>query len=186
MTLELRANCNRCEGLCCIVLAFDESAGFGLSKAAGDRCPHLTAGNRCSIHSRLRQRGFSGCAGYDCYGAGQRATELVRGAAWFAGPDERAALFDIFWRLYTIHESLVLLEQAARLDLPPEHEAERARLQSELETLAALGREALSAVEIDRPCRAVRHFLRTLQRVTRLGRGASQLARVLPVQAESR
>jgi len=39
---DLRADCDRCLGLCCIASAFAASADFGLDKPAGRPCPELS------------------------------------------------------------------------------------------------------------------------------------------------
>jgi uncharacterized protein YjbI with pentapeptide repeats len=71
---ELQADCANCVGLCCVVPAFTASADFPISKPAGHPCPNLKSGNGCGIHSQLRERGFIGCAVYDCFGAGQKVS----------------------------------------------------------------------------------------------------------------
>ena len=83
--LELRANCERCFGLCCVAPAFSASADFAIDKAAGRPCPNLRADNRCQIHAELRPRGFPGCAVYDCFGAGQKVAQVT-----FGGRDWRS------------------------------------------------------------------------------------------------
>jgi hypothetical protein len=75
----LRADCARCSGLCCVALPFARSADFAIDKPAGTPCLHLRADFRCGIHARLREEGFPGCVAYDCFGAGQRATQVARG-----------------------------------------------------------------------------------------------------------
>jgi hypothetical protein len=40
---QLRADCRRCVGLCCVAPAFVASADFALDKPAGRACPHLSA-----------------------------------------------------------------------------------------------------------------------------------------------
>ena len=59
--LSLRADCERCFGLCCVAPAFSASADFAIDKAAGQACPNLRSDFRCSIHDRLRKRSFPGC-----------------------------------------------------------------------------------------------------------------------------
>jgi hypothetical protein len=51
----LRADCNRCVGLCCIAPAFSASADFAIGKEAGQACPNQQPDVRCAIHTRLRQ-----------------------------------------------------------------------------------------------------------------------------------
>ncbi|HEY6597232.1 MAG TPA: pentapeptide repeat-containing protein, partial [Asanoa sp.] len=36
---ELRADCTRCVGLCCVAPAFSASADFAIDKPAGRPCP---------------------------------------------------------------------------------------------------------------------------------------------------
>jgi hypothetical protein len=82
--LDLRADCTNCFALCCVVPAFVASADFSISKPAGRACPNLGDDRRCTIHSRLREHGFPGCSGYDCFGAGQRISQVT-----FGGRDPR-------------------------------------------------------------------------------------------------
>ena len=82
---ELRADCTQCFALCCMVPAFAASADFALDKPAGHPCPHLHPDSRCGIHAELRPRGFAGCAAYDCFGAGQRVSQVTVGRDWRAG-----------------------------------------------------------------------------------------------------
>ncbi|MEU7317180.1 pentapeptide repeat-containing protein [Streptomyces sp. NPDC007083] len=98
----LRADCERCAGLCCVALPFTASADFAADKPAGQRCTNLTAENRCSIHAELRDSGFTGCAVFDCYGAGQRVTarsELTPGPEMFAVFRVTRPLHELLWLL---------------------------------------------------------------------------------------
>lgn len=92
---DLRADCSRCVGLCCVALPFTRSADFPVDKAAGTPCPHLAADDRCRIHDRLRPRGYTGCTVFDCFGAGQRVTARFAGSSWRHGPD-RTPMFEAF------------------------------------------------------------------------------------------
>jgi len=110
--LELVADCDHCDALCCTHLAFDASLAFAFTKPAGVPCPNLRA-NRCSIHARLAARGFAGCAAYDCRGAGQRATAL------FARTNlTDAQKHDVFAALRELHELMWILDTVG--DLPTE------------------------------------------------------------------
>jgi hypothetical protein len=40
---DLRPDCSRCFGLCCVAPPFSASADFAVDKDAGDACPHLQA-----------------------------------------------------------------------------------------------------------------------------------------------
>src|SRR5689334_3344752 len=110
MSPELRADCSRCTGLCCVALPLTRSADFAIDKAAGVPCRHLAGDFRCRIHDRLRPAGFPGCEVFDCFGAGQRVVQDVYpGRHWRdAGP----AMFDAFAGLRVLHELLWHLGEA--------------------------------------------------------------------------
>lgn len=115
---DLLADCDRCAALCCVAPSLHVSDDFALEKPAGVPCPFLTAACRCAIHDTLAARGFSGCAIYDCYGAGPRATR--------ACVDADAATRDaVFLRLRDAYEWLWLLTEAAQLVPAAETELSR-------------------------------------------------------------
>ena len=114
--LELRADCERCVALCCVAPAFSASADFAIDKAAGQPCPNLRADFRCSIHERLRPRGFAGCAAFDCYGAGQKVAQITFGGRdWRADPALAARMFAAFAVMRQLHELLWYLNEALAL-----------------------------------------------------------------------
>ncbi|MCK8433270.1 pentapeptide repeat-containing protein [Streptomyces sp. D2-8] len=114
---ELRGDCERCFGLCCVALPFAASADFAVDKAAGTPCRNLQEDHRCGIHARLRQKGFTGCTVYDCFGAGQQVSQITFGGQdWRTGPPERARLmFDVFPVVRQLHELLWYLTEALAL-----------------------------------------------------------------------
>jgi Pentapeptide repeats (8 copies) len=113
---ELRADCARCVGLCCVALAFARSADFAFDKAAGEPCLHLQPDDLCRIHPELRERGFRGCTAFDCFGAGQKVTQqLFGGVSWRNDPSTRAAMFAAFPVVRALHELLWLLDEARSL-----------------------------------------------------------------------
>jgi hypothetical protein len=139
--LDLVADCGSCAAVCCVVLPFDASEDFAFEKPAGVACRHLQSDRRCAIHDRLVERGLSGCAVYECYGAGPRVTRAFT-------PAERHEAFLV---LRVIHELLWLLTEAAKL-LPPSHEV-RATLAGAIEALdviAARPFEDLVVIDVER------------------------------------
>jgi hypothetical protein len=130
---DLRADCSRCAGLCCVVPAFVRSSEFAIDKPSGIACPNLAAPEaghfRCSIHAELAERGFRGCTVYDCFGAGQRVVQgHFGGREWVSTPQERAAMFATFEVVERLHELLWYLGDV--LERPA-----AAALRSELEGL---------------------------------------------------
>lgn len=155
---DLRADCARCAALCCVALAFDRSALFGLDKPAGEPCPHLEACGRCRIHAERAQRGFGGCVGYDCLGAGQRVTEdLFGGRTWLREPGLLAPMAEAFLTVTRAHRLLQLLHLAEALPLSRRDRRRRAGLEAALVTAGADG-AAVGALEAD--TRAFLHSLR--------------------------
>jgi uncharacterized protein YjbI with pentapeptide repeats len=114
----LRADCERCFGLCCVAPAFSASADFAIDKPAGHPCPHLQADFRCGIHTGLRDRGFRGCAVYDCFGAGQQVSQVTFGGRdWRQDPLAATQMYAVFPVMRQLHE--LLWHLAAALALPP-------------------------------------------------------------------
>jgi hypothetical protein len=107
----LRPDCARCVALCCVAPAFDAEQGFGYDKPACEPCRHLQTDNRCSIHPALVAQGFSGCAGFDCFGAGQRTTAMFEGG-WRASPSQATRMFETYARLRALHELMAMASLA--------------------------------------------------------------------------
>jgi len=112
----LRADCANCAGLCCVALPFGRSADFAVDKAAGTPCVNLGDDFRCGIHSRLRERGFAGCAVFDCFGAGQQVSQVTfAGTDWRRDPAVAQPMFDVFPVMRQLHELLWYLTETLSL-----------------------------------------------------------------------
>ncbi|WP_406069276.1 pentapeptide repeat-containing protein [Micromonospora sp. NBC_01638] len=130
---QLRADCERCFGLCCVVPAFAASADFAIDKPAGQPCPNLRPDHRCGIHTELRQRGFPGCTVFDCFGAGQQVAQVTFGGRdWRDAPETLPAMAEAFAVLRPLHELLWYLTEAVALRPPADllGELERARAET--------------------------------------------------------
>ena len=120
--LELVADCSRCFALCCVLLPYRRDAGFGADKPGGVPCGHLQADDRCGIHADLREQGWSGCAVFDCFGAGQHVSQVTyAGTSWRDLPSsgqrgEMAAVLSVVRR---VHEMLAHLGEVARRSPDP-------------------------------------------------------------------
>ncbi len=142
--VDLRADCGSCFGLCCVVPAFAASADFAIDKPAGHPCPHLQSDFRCGIHDQLRQKGFPGCAVYDCFGAGQKVAQITfAGRDWRRAPAIAPAMFTTFTVMRGLHELLWYLTEA--LTLAPDRSLRRkiGLVLGEIERLTYLEPEAL-------------------------------------------
>lgn len=116
----LVADCDSCFALCCVLLPFAASSGFGIDKPGGTPCPNLAGDDRCRIHATLREDGWSGCSTFDCFGAGQQVSQVTyRGVSWREHDDlgEMAAVLSVMRQL---HEMLTHLGEAGRRSAGPE------------------------------------------------------------------
>ncbi|WP_197364464.1 pentapeptide repeat-containing protein, partial [Streptomyces clavuligerus] len=169
---ELRADCADCFGLCCVALPFAASADFAVDKAAGEPCRSLGTDFRCGIHTRLRRSGFSGCTVYDCFGAGQKVSQVTFGGVdWRTAPGTAGAMFAAFPVVRHLHELLWYLDEALTLEpARPLHAGLRALL-DETEELTRRDPAALAALDLAaHRARVGELLLRTSERV-RAGAG---------------
>lgn len=154
--VELAADCARCFGLCCVVPAFAASADFAIDKPAATPCPNLATDSRCGIHTQLRERGFAGCTAYDCFGAGQRVSQVTFGGVdWRSSPATAAAMYAVFPVVRELHEFRRHLGEARRhLRAGGDGAAGAAlarevdRLDGEVESLASGDAAALEGVDL--------------------------------------
>ncbi|MCD2456791.1 pentapeptide repeat-containing protein, partial [Staphylococcus aureus] len=77
-----------CFGLCCVALPYAKSADFAFDKDGGTPCRNLQSNYQCSIHKDLREKGFRGCSAYECFGAGQKVSQITyEGKDWRNSPE---------------------------------------------------------------------------------------------------
>ncbi|MFJ5779227.1 pentapeptide repeat-containing protein [Streptomyces sp. NPDC093094] len=132
---DLRADCGSCFGLCCVALPFARSADFAADKPAGRPCGNLDADFRCGIHARLRQEGYQGCTVFDCFGAGQKVSQVTYGGTdWRRAPGTAREMFEVFPVMRQLHELLWYvtegLDVAVARPVHPRLRRELARLES--------------------------------------------------------
>ena len=144
----LRADCERCFGLCCVAPAFAASADFAIDKGSGEPCPNLGGGFGCGIHERLRAEGFGGCVAYDCFGAGQKVAQVTfAGRDWRGAPRTAAVMFDAFSVMRQLHELLWYLAEALRSSPPDGLRAELTAASDEIERVTAQPADTLVALD---------------------------------------
>lgn len=149
MRTDLQADCANCFGLCCVALPFSASADFAIDKAAGQACPHLAPDFRCGIHDKLRPRGFAGCVVYDCFGAGQRISQVTFGGQdWQRAPETAQQMFDVFPIMRQLHELLWYLTEALTLDAARPLYPDLARALDSIEGLAVKAPAALLELDL--------------------------------------
>lgn len=146
---DLRADCSRCQALCCVALRFDASADFAFSKPAGTPCRHLADDFRCAIHQELRPRGMTGCSVYDCQGAGQKVSKVTFGETVWRD-DARTARWLVvsFPVVRQLHEVLALLVEARDHPIADKSRPEIETLLDEVDGLSRLTGAELLRVDI--------------------------------------
>lgn len=115
---DLKADCANCFGLCCVALPYAKSADFAFDKEGGTSCSNLQADYRCGIHSDLRKKGFKGCTVYECFGAGQKVSQITyKGKNWRDNKGQAKEMFDVFPIMQQLHEMLLFLHEARSLEV---------------------------------------------------------------------
>ncbi|WP_369393880.1 pentapeptide repeat-containing protein [Streptomyces sp. CG1] len=171
---ELRGDCARCFGLCCVALPFAASADFALNKPAGKPCPNLQGDHRCGIHADLRKKGFTGCTVYDCFGAGQKVSQLTFGGQdWRTGSKEHARrMFDVFPVVRQLHELLWYLTEALGLSAAGPVHPDLRRALAETERLTRQSPEELAALDVAAHRQQVNALLLRTSELARAGAGS--------------
>ncbi len=153
----LTADCSRYFGLCCVLLPFRREGGaFGADKDSGTPCHHLDAHDRCTIHDSLRERGWSGCQTFDCFGAGQQVSQVTYGGeSWRDAGDlgEMAAVLSVMRQL---HEMLAHVGELLRRSPTPA----AAEQHDELMALTHADPETILLADLDRMRSHVSEVLR--------------------------
>ncbi|MEU7422935.1 pentapeptide repeat-containing protein [Streptomyces sp. NPDC040750] len=171
---DLRGDCAQCFGLCCVALPFARSTDFAMDKPAGKPCANLRDDHRCGIHTRLREKGFTGCTVYDCFGAGQKVSQITFGGQdWRTGPEERARrMFDVFPVVRQLHELLWYLTEALGLPAARPVHADLRRALEHTERLTRQTPEELAALDVAAHRQEVNVLLLRTSELARAGAGA--------------
>ncbi|WP_249423824.1 pentapeptide repeat-containing protein [Nocardioides coralli] len=128
-----------------MLLPFRREGGFGADKAGGVPCGHLDVDDHCTIHDTLRRDGWSGCATFDCFGAGQHVSQVIYGGvSWREGANlgEMAAVLSVVRQL---HEMLSHLAEVGRRAPDPD----AARLSAEIVALTHAEPITLLTADLD-------------------------------------
>ncbi|PEB39050.1 pentapeptide repeat-containing protein [Bacillus pseudomycoides] len=146
---SLRADCENCFGLCCVALPFAASADFAVNKDGGKPCSNLQSDFRCSIHKNLRQKGFKGCTVFECFGAGQKVSQVTfEGVDWRKGPEQAKKMYDVFPIMHQLHEMLWYLNEALTLKVTSPIYGEIRDAIEETERLSRLNPDLLMKINV--------------------------------------
>jgi len=146
----LQADCEKCFGLCCVALRFSSFDGFPIDKEAGTACLNLKQDFKCSVHESLSQRGLKGCINFDCFGAGQKISQVsFAGRDWRGDKATAEVMFKSFMMMMQLHELLWYLEEALTF-IPASSIYEELRsLLDETKRLSELSPDLLVEIDIN-------------------------------------
>lgn len=170
MPLELRSDCARCVGLCCVALPFAPSSDFAFDKAAGEPCRNLATDFGCTIHASLRDGGMAGCTAYECFGAGQHVTQgTYGGQSWRDHPDTRDEMFSVFPVVRHLHELLTYLDEVLAMPAARAVHEDARRAYDDLVRLADADPATILAVDVGAQRRTVGPLLERASELARAG-----------------
>ena len=146
---NLKVDCQKCFGFCCVALYFCASEGFPTDKDAGKPCINLQSGFKCAVHKNLRKRGLKGCTAYDCFGAGQKVAQVTYGGHdWRTNPETAKQMFDVFLVMRQLHEMLWYLTEAFRIQYDSISQEKISYMISETVRLANLDSDSLINIDL--------------------------------------
>ncbi|WP_297421001.1 pentapeptide repeat-containing protein [Clostridium sp.] len=146
---NLKADCEKCFGLCCVALYFSASEGFPVNKDAGKPCVNLQDDFLCKVHKKLKQKGLKGCIAYDCFGAGQKVAQITYdGQDWINTPGSANQMFEVFLIMRQLHEMLWYLTQAYDLQIEKNAKDKIQAAISEVENITNLSAASLLKFDI--------------------------------------
>lgn len=113
---QLKIDCKNCSGLCCVALYCSKSDGFPENKEAGIACKHLQSDFQCDMHKTLFQKNMKGCLAYECFGAGQKVTQMYGlDCTWQANSGQSKNIYQTFLLVFQLHQMLWYLIQASTI-----------------------------------------------------------------------
>ncbi|MBZ9609659.1 pentapeptide repeat-containing protein [Clostridium estertheticum] len=147
---NLRGDCEKCFGLCCVALYFSASEGFPIDKDAGKPCPNLQLNFSCSVHKSLRKQGLKGCTAYDCFGAGQKVAQVTYGGHdWRQVSESSKQMFEVFLIMRQLHEMLWYLTESLSLQPARPIQNEISSMLNETERLTHLSPDSLIELDVE-------------------------------------
>jgi uncharacterized protein YjbI with pentapeptide repeats len=177
---SLRPDCGNCFALCCTAFGFARSADFAIDKPAAAPCPNLGQDFSCTIHDRLRPRGFRGCTVFDCFGAGQAVSrQLFAGISWRDAPDSRLDMFAAFKTMRQLHEILWHLAEAQEKSFDADTAREANDLRLVIGDLTSGPLSGLLAVDVESLHSAARTILLDVSEEVRAGYFAAGTSQAL-------
>lgn len=165
---ELKIDCKKCFGLCCTALYFSASEGFPEDKKAGNPCINLQSDFTCSVHKDLINKGLKGCTAYDCFGSGQKVSQVTcKGVNWHKNSEHAKQMFEAFLIMRQLHEMLWYITEALMLQDNVQIKKEISSLLEDTKKLTLLDIDSLLSLDIESHRNKVNMFLRNTSELIR-------------------
>ena len=165
---DLRVDCEKCFGFCCVALYFSASEGFPTNKDAGKPCINLQGDFSCAIHKDLRSKGLKGCTAYDCFGAGQKVAQMTYdGRDWQQDKELSKQMFEVFLIMRQLHEMLWYLTDAFMIQTDSNIKDKLNHLINETERLTYMKSDALMELDIEAHRNEVNSLLKQTSELVR-------------------
>ncbi len=104
---DLKIDCSKCFGFCCVALYFSTMDNFPEDKEAGKPCKNLNKDFTCKIHKDLSEKNLKGCINYDCFGAGQKVDQnIYKGTSWNISSYQAQEMYDVFIAVKNLQEMI--------------------------------------------------------------------------------
>lgn len=160
---DLRIDCAKCSGLCCVALYCSKTDGFPENKEDGVPCKHLQSNFQCDRHAQLVKKNMKGCLIYECVGAGQKVTKMyAESGNWKTNPKQSKEIYEVFLIVHQLHQMLWYLAQALGVTTDDKLANEIGLLIQENEQITSQGPGILQSYDLEGYRTKVNKILRTL------------------------
>ncbi|BFO17837.1 pentapeptide repeat-containing protein [Streptomyces sp. KM77-8] len=113
-------------------------------------CGNLRTDFGCGIHERLRDEGYSGCTVFDCFGAGQKVSQVTFGGTdWRRAPGSARAMFEVFPVMRQLHELLYYVTEALGLPAARPVHKELRRARTRIDGLTRGSAESVTGLDVN-------------------------------------
>lgn len=175
---KLQTDCDKCFGLCCVALRFSASEGFPEDKDAGQPCLNLQPDFRCSVHKSLSKRGLKGCIAFDCFGAGQKVSQVSFARQdWQKSPNTSNQMSKVFLKMMQLHELLWYQTEALTLQQTQSFHGEIMSMLEETERLTNISPESFMELDVSEHRATVNALLLKTSELVRAQARSRQKAR---------
>jgi uncharacterized protein YjbI with pentapeptide repeats len=139
---------------------------------------HLLPDFRCAIHPQLAQANMKGCLTYDCFGAGQRVTQVCFPETnWRKTPAQASEIFKVFLAMVELHLLLWYLIEAWSVVSDDRCLSDIEALVEENKQMTARSPAEILEIGVEEHRRNVNRLLKKVSKMMALGHSDSKRSR---------